>query len=1196
MSLPILNSLDDIRLDRHGVIEASAGTGKTYCIETLVARILREGLAALDQVLLVTFTEKATEELKARIRGRLQGELAEAKGEAATRIHAALENFDRAEVATIHGFCNRVLREQAFENGESFEPRLIDDRDVALSCLRDMQRSLWPQQFGEDLRAALLLAGFPGQVRDHSEWEARILNLAMRYRPQCGDRITPEVDVANGMANLRREIEAATMQLKTAVGKVDAGDVGASEFAVGFMKLNIPEKSLNPRLAGIILPALRFIQFSKEDAVVAASELMKSATNCSGYSEEVGFQFLQGKYKKPGENWREVCPGLQAFIDAMDRMQRALAGGRELLTAVTIQDLKLRMAAWKKEHDALSYNDMIERLAATVGGEGSDDLLRLLRARYRFALVDEFQDTDPRQWSIFSRVFLEGGDGKLFIIGDPKQAIYSFRGADVHTYHAARKEILERHGGQGYSLATNYRSLPPLIHGLNAFFEDGNWFAPDPRTEFVPVSSPEDKHRRTRLYRDNSGRAPLTLIQIPASNALGQRRAVAEAFADEISRLLRPGKPVIEFGIGSDAPRALRADDICVLVRGWKEVPDIEAALRARDIPSSIYKKDGLYQSVEARHLLHLISALAEPGDEVRRRRALLTEFFTLTPEELGARVEADDLPSEFIRLDTWAELAAQRRWPQLTQALLYDSGLAERTLSRADGERGWTNYQHVAQEMELAAFGQALDIAGLAHWLWRKVYGWADATAESDFYRIESEAPKVRIMTIHVSKGLEFPVVMLAGGLSGGMKPDFGEYHDDEGRQVYELIEQPATQALRDQERDSEHRRLYYVACTRAMMKLYLPLTTPRGRDKGPLHTFIRDAALAAEAQLAGSGTCMTIDPNEKKVGGNFPSPSCDAPPQATAKLESRKTLPAVVDLPPRARGLHGRRVNMVSFSQIKSRGHAYEADQDLQFGESALLKDDDEARPLDDIAGESEEFLPPGAETGTALHEIIERVPFETIATAPAPLDLLAEGSASLAAIESGARKIAAAKSELVIDDVARAAAGMVWNALRRPLGESGESWRLADLGPEARRHEMEFHFSFRPTETIPGVTRDPLGFVHGYIDLVFRRDGRYFLADWKSNALDRYDEEAMQACMTEHRYDLQYMLYTVALLRWLRGNVPGFEYEKHFGGVYYFFLRGMRADDASNRKGVYFRRPSESEVAAFESSMPTLAGGGA
>lgn len=1182
-----LTDFSQVDLDRHGVIEASAGTGKTFAIESLVLRLLTETPVALDQILLVTFTEKATSELKARLRQKIEATLAQ-DSSSQPNLRAALENFDAAAIFTIHGFCQRVLKQHAFENGEAFDLEVIDDAPLYKRLLRRQQRRDWPALYADDLPRILALSNYPDQAGNESAWEANVLEIARRFRPVGGDQLAPAPEQTLDLGAAQRTLRGTLDDILPQLGQIDPDDPANSDFYRYYAALPVSSSTRSARLRHVVAPLLALVAAHAKSACEPAdfALLLEHCDNCKLFDEH-GFAVLEqglGSSAQPADKLAAVCRQLETLRRQLDipRMQN-------LLAAKTIARLKDDVAAHKEEHGLIGYDDMlslVDRALAPQRGGGMNPFLASLRQRFRYALVDEFQDTDPVQWRIFRRIFLGSPEHRLFVIGDPKQAIYSFRGADIYTYRRAREEMLHQHQAASYTLPVNWRSVPALVEPLNRLFGAGHWFPPP--SEFQPVRAQEDDElRQWRLDHDAAGRAAVTLVDLLQSQqkAKDAQRAMARFVAREIARLLAPGQPASLLFRHSAAQRALVASDICVLVRRALDAALVEEALRATGVPFSYYKKQGLYQSREALHLLFLFRAIARPGDAQAVRKALLTSFFAVPLDKIAdyRELAAEHPIRQLFR--RWDEWRARRDWVQLFNSIRRDTGLIFRQADQPEGDRALTNYRHLLQDLQQHAIDRNLDFQGILDHLQNCHTRAVSLSEESNLHRLETERPKVQIMTVHSCKGLEFPVVFLAGGFTGRRDDPYWRFHDANDNLVYDLTRAPAGRQRHLQEADEEEQRLYYVALTRAVFKLYLPYFRPqRMSSAGPVGRFVFDSIETAWPDDRAAANIARVDESGQDLSGESPEPAGPLPkmPEPTAPAI---TLPD--PLIPDVRFAFGDRlVAQSSFTALSHHAAPSAGQAGIASGltEVQAVREDEPGPGLsayleeDAPAAAATAELPRGPRVGSMLHAILEQIDFDEVAAARRPEALLASRAAAGAMMATHLQTTGLAASAL------EPCALIVYNALCTPLNNNG--LRLCDRGRKDRIHELEFYFPLDVPEQDA-----PDGFLMGFIDLVFRHDNRYYLADFKSNYLaDGYAPAELARNMREANYILQLQLYAIAMCRWLRRTLPDFSFEKNFGGAYYLYLRGLDGQDPEH--GVFFHRATnEDEITADEQRLREL-----
>jgi len=1166
-----VDDVGEIDLGRHALVEASAGTGKTYTIENLVVRFLKKWPELqLENILLVTFTEKATGELKARIRQKIENTLGEDDGLDARqrqKFQETLNHFDSAAIHTIHGFCHTLLKMFPFETGNLFEQELIDEGPLLEKLLRDQMRRDWPDRYGRRLDTLLALSGFPEGAE---KFVRRTVNLAVRFGDlRQGVQLLPDL-AGKELSELWRSAFETIATLKSLAGE-------PPQLSDGYNRLNINKRSKDAILRDMVTPLETVLQQADSDdfrlsALTPLVAQLKKRT-ASGTNLD---RLIPGKWLKAGPNLH-VCPNLAGIKERLDLLIRQITDLSYVLMVDAVQRLHRDAQAMKRRNGWMSYQDMLTRVADWLAGESAGESIDFIRQRYRIAFVDEFQDTDDVQWAIFSRLFLQervDPKNRLFLIGDPKQAIYAFRGADVFTYLEARQRMtaLAAAGhARLYGLAVNWRSVPPLMTAFNRLFVQDTWFGASNLDRPFEIGY-------ARTGSPGAGQLPFTVLSDrshrPAFNVIDLRRAATHGVAKmklagfisrEIVTLITRGGIRIENTDGRDRP--LHYGDIAVLVRSQSEFVLLEPFLKAASIPYRFYRKPGLFQCREAHWLSLVLHAVCQPDQPPVVRMAMLTPFFDISPEALARWPEIPSDHTSQHLLTRWSRLGEQRRWGPLFQSLMEDSGMVLRHCSEADWARTVTNFRQLFDYLDVSAFNENLDMAGMTAALDALRRSEMDAGTGEDIHAIEDEGQKIQIMTMHMSKGLEFPVVFIGGGLTVPGNTGMHVYHmldpacpDDGFNKVVDLTD-GSTGAQIEKERDDDDKRLYYVAFTRAKLKLYIPYYPAAGRQRwrGPICRFVStsvDSAFSARDVKAGILGWHEADavalPEETMADPQAKPTGVELPPD--------DLLPSQVDF-------RHRKTALESFSSIGHRilrKDAFWEPQPNFYPDSAPGRDDDEPAvqpPIDPVAVADPDVLPGGSVMGSMFHHIFENIDFQAVFDGPAdllandPVRQVIDSALSIYGVESTWRQIIAQ---------------IVANTLNKTIRTDHATFTLSALKPGQRRHEMEFFFplaAIPPADMgIPGCTfvTPPCGelMVRGFIDLVFKWQDRYYFADWKSNRIgDGYAVGAMQRTMASAGYDLQYQLYAVAVLRWLQQQLGDrFEPQRHFGGVFYFFIRGM------------------------------------
>jgi exodeoxyribonuclease V beta subunit len=1161
---PILGA---INLDRHAVIEASAGTGKTYTIEHLVVEILLREPVTLDQVLVLTYTERAAEELRHRIRSKLEEVLfspsLEEKGvshkpnevwrlddQARGKLRRALNSFDVASIGTIHGFFGRVLTEHAFASGRPFQGELEDGRALFGRAFKTALRRWLAVRPGDP---AELLASWLEQESDEALEELEKL----LYDCHSSRR---EIQPAFSLEALGREIE--TNPLFT----IDL-DAESERFVTALKEAKVNYKTVES-IRERLLPNLRFA-IGRHGRSLGAS-----------LSEEA-----MEAIRKIGACVRKVKlpPGsVQELAEAFCNLGAPLVSLEAALVQTALPKVREFLKRDKATTGQFDFDDLIAGVVHALEGPRGGSLIAALRRRYRFALVDEFQDTDELQWTFFERVFIESDAGhRVCLIGDPKQAIYGFRGGDVEAYLKARRQI-ERQGSPPVPLSHNFRSTAALIEAYNRVFDQAaepSFFQGDIAYN-QPVASGRDY---VADEPRGSPTPPIYLLNIePKGKKLGMpelRRGLARQIAREIRNLLEDDRPGLFFGLRGAEKRVV-ANDIYILTMTNRNATEDSRALRQADVPFSFYKQEGLFQTSEAREVCDVLAAIDQPDDSPSRGRAWITPFFGVP---LDALPELDDLPDShplIRRLTGWNDLAHRREFERLFCRILDESGVIRRELFLKDDERALTNYHHLFEILLEEARATGCELADLVTTLTAYIQGTRKPPGEdSDVQRLESDRDAVQIMTIHKSKGLEAAVVFLYGGFTVKGIGERYEYHDSNGRRVLYLGDDPDAEKRANRERDEEQQRLFYVALTRAKARLYLPMVPGDmwdNRWKGG-YKRVNDRLNALELQMTPGDfeRHFRVIPFQDWPIGSGP----DDRDQPAADVSGWR--------PPQDLGAD--RDETRDFADLRNRHAGYEVtsySRMKRLWETELMVDDQERDRDAAVARPPEGDLPGGTNAGTFLHEILELVPLESLVEA-------ADRQAWIE-IPAVAKIIDDALVQNGIDREHRAAAAlMAYLALTRPIAVgSGRSIRGLGLCPKSLR-EMEFLFPLpeesHPRLDIPSLARKKFvvkrGFIKGFVDLVVEHDGLVYFADWKSDVLDSYDPEPLARHVKKH-YDLQATLYSLALVKALGAHSEN-EYRTRFGGLVYVFLRGLK-EAAPDRPAIYFDRPAWGDILKYEEEI--------
>jgi exodeoxyribonuclease V beta subunit len=835
---------------------------------------------------------------------------------------------------------------------------------------------------------------------------------------------------------------------------------------------------------------------------------------------------------------------------------------------------------------AYDFDEMIAGVAGAVMKPDGANLVAALRSRYRYVLIDEFQDTDELQWEVFRRVFVEsGGPHRTYLIADPKQAIYGFRGADVHAYLAARAHIVPP-GFTPVLLEENHRSTPELIRAYNLIL-DQRASLPFFDGEHITYDAPVRPGRHLSARNtDGTPSAPVHVLEVvPKEESLGideLRRGLARQIAREASLLLS-NEHGLRFG-NPGSEKWVTPGDVFVLTATNRDAQQVAVELRNAGVPFAFYKQEGLFQTAEALAVRDLLAAIDNPADPARRGRAWISPFFSVPLSVLPDLAEIPDWHPLVQRLSAWKDLAERGRFETLFSRILDDSGVALRKLLLKDDERALTNYFHLFEILLEHARATGHGLTELVATLDGYVRGTRKPPDEDgDVQRLESDRDAVQIMSIHKSKGLEAAVVFVYGGFTAFPSDGLYEYHDVEAQRVLDIEPSEDAKTLAERERKQEQQRLYYVALTRAKARLYLPFVPTAfwssRWDGGYRQVNDRLSAVLDGPESAGHFIRKRFG-DEPVRGGLVDSGARIRPPEdwrtPAGDLADRDDSGAFAGLRERHRAYE-----VTSYSRMKQAwAGATAAPIDL----SEFRGDSGRGTDLGLLSAGQ---LPGGRVAGTLLHEILEAVPLDETASAP-DLD-------SWRAIDAVTGAVDAALTRSATNPVFRAdAEALVYCALTTeiPIGPGRSIPGLCRCLRSVR--EMEFLFPIpeaahpRLSDPDPGKLVIERGFVKGFVDLVVEHEGLVYFADWKGDVLDSYEPRALGTYVAE-QYELQAKLYVLAVVKALHIHSQ-VEYDARFGGMIYVFLRGLRQPGAVG-SGVHFSRPEWSEVLEYEVELITL-----
>ncbi|HIG2857002.1 exodeoxyribonuclease V subunit beta [Klebsiella pneumoniae] len=1151
-------SLDPLRLPLIGerLIEASAGTGKTFTIAALYLRLLLGlgGEAAypraisVEELLVVTFTEAATEELRGRIRSNihelriacLRGEsdnplysalLAEIadKDDAAKTLLLAERQMDEAAVFTIHGFCQRMLSLNAFESGMLFEQQLIEDESRLRyqACADFWRRHCYP--LTRDIAAVI-----------HDVWKGPrdLLKSLDRWlqgeAPQLKSPPAPNETLAERHQQIIARIDSLKQQWREQVGEIE----GVLENS------GLDRRKFN-----------RGNQGKWMEKVNAWAQEETLSYQLPDALEKFAQSFLLERTKAGGE------PPVHPLFSAVESLLASSLTLTDLVLARAMVEIRDAVAREKRRRGELGFDDMLSRLDEALRGDSGETLASAIRQRFPVAMIDEFQDTDPQQYRIFRRIWRRQPETALLLIGDPKQAIYAFRGADIFTYMKARGDVAAH-----YTLDTNWRSSPGMVGSVNRLFSLSDNPFMFHEIPFLPVKAAA-KNKGLRFTVD-AANVPAMNVWLMPGDTVGSgdyQTFMAQLCATQIRDWLSAGQRGRALLWRGETSRPVQASDITVLVRNRLEAAQVREALQTLGIPSVyLSNRDSVFETLEAQELLWLLQAVLAPERENTLRSALATSMFGLTAldiENLNQDEQAwDALVEEFSE---YRQIWRQRGVMPMLRALMTARHIAENLLATRGGERRLTDILHISELLQEAA-SQLESEHALVRWLAQHIAE-PDSNAASQQMRLESDKHLVQIVTIHKSKGLEYPLVWLPF-IARFRKQDQAFYHDRETfAAVLDLGQDEASLELAEAERLAEDLRLLYVALTRAVWHCSLGVAPLSSRKSGnsDFHLSALGRLLQAGEAMDAAGLAARLadfchGDIALQIPGELDLTPWQAPAATIPRLSARELQRRIAD-----------DWRVTSYSGLQQ--HGFSGGQDL------LPRLDVDAAGVGEVVEEPQltpHQFPRGAAPGTFLHSLFEELDF----TQPVPEGWMAE-KLQLSGFDAQWAPVltdwlgGVLKTRLPGPDIA-----LNQLAARDKQVEMAFYLPIAQLLTAERLDALIRQYDPLSADTPPLDFRQVRGMLKGFIDLVFRHEGRYYLLDYKSNWLgedrEAYTRPAMEQAMRAHRYDLQYQLYSLALHRYLRHRLADYDYDRHFGGVIYLFLRGM--DGQEGGQGIFTTRP--------------------
>jgi len=1242
-------------LQGSSLIEASAGTGKTFTIAMLYVRLVLGHRGADSEarpltppeILVVTFTDAATKELRERIRARLieaaeyfradparveaavaarpegedllydlrKGYATEQWAACARRLQLAAEWMDEAAVSTIHGWCNRMLSEHAFDSDSLFSQTLeTDQSELRAEVVRDYWRTF----------LAPLDALSASEVR---HWFASPTALQAEIRGLLGHAdLLPKAPPPLEALQQAREKQREHLDRLKANWPAWCDEIQAL-FDDARVKKQFKATSLNAPNCKKWIDKLRDWANTPE---MLRPDFEDSAAVWTRFTP-AGLAEIWLIGEPPAH---PAFVAMETLRDALDAQPTAY----HALLSHASRWITQRFAEEEALRSQMGFDDLLTRLNDALHKPNGARLAEIIRQQYPVALIDEFQDTDPVQYRIFDAVYRiadNDPDTAIILIGDPKQAIYAFRGADIYTYLEARRAC----AGRLFTLKKNFRSTLEMVEAVNRCFDaaeerrDGEgaflFRGAEGGDNPLPFIAAEAQGRKDRLQADGHDVPALSAWWLPSAeegkplSKEAYLRGMAASCATEMVRLLNLGQTGAAGLRGADSMTPLQPAHMAVLVNNGTEARAIRMALAERGV-RSVYlsERDSVFQTDEAGELRLWLAACADPDDGRLVRTALATVALGLDWAALDA-FNRDEL--------AWEECVLQFRgyrdcWRKkgvlpMLRRLLNDFHVPQRLLGQTagaavNGERVLTNLLHLAELLQQASSQLDGEHALIRYLDEQRQDEGGGAGGDARQLRLESDAGLVQVVTVHKSKGLEYPLVFLPFACT--YRPAKADdmplkWHDEEG-QLHITLGDANVLPRADRERLGEDLRKLYVALTRARYATWVGIAPIQSVELSAFGYLLSGGRPIVATELADlltqlKGECAEISVAEAPPANDKPFVPRGAQQvrgdarRLTRRVREHWWIASYSSLRKDNGVIGGTLAHAVAAPVIdvepdESRVAPETRSEDVfhELREAEAL-DDDEATPLAlaaapgsaaaALAQQADQTLhgfQRGADAGSFLHDLMEWAANEGFAKLAADEQLVRDTVARRCNLRGWARWIEPLTDWLLY-------------LLRTPLalpaveGEAVPPVVLAKL--TSYMAEMEFWLAAHTVDTqvldqlvcdltLDGAPRPALeparlnGMLKGFIDLVFEHDGRYYVADYKSNWLGAddtaYTPAKMRAQILHSRYELQYVLYLFALHRLLKVRLPDYDYDRHVGGAVYLFLRGGRAPG----QGLHIERP--------------------
>lgn len=1135
----------------HCVIEASAGTGKTYIIENMVLDLIMQGIA-LDKILLVTFTTKAALELKIRIRKKLESvlhtltsvnklEKLNNNTTAATWIinerhyfllQIALSDISKLNVYTIHSFCQQILSQTMFENGGLLRQTLTVNNNLFLETFKNLIRTRFTKNSYEKqilVEALTILGGIEklSELLEDALAEFSVLDLPTN----------------NSIKNTIKHFPIKIT--KILIEEFDNYQINnTSNILLNAIKLAALDIRNYKAIINRLKQILNGIQYTNNSKNYGLFWRHLTATD---------LQYLCDKLSKcinAFHDTKKIAPIIKLFNSCELLLNKAY-DFKSIIVATFLPIIKNELDSAKQKIGIFDFNDMIILVYQALKSNNKKQILQYLQKRFQIAIIDEFQDTDKLQWSIFSNIFLDDKH-RLILVGDPKQAIYGFRNGDLPTYLAATKKVMSKAKRSKETLSINFRSTCNLINIQNQIFNQNkqpSFFTGKNSNLFEAVSCGQPNLKLSDKI--DQPLPALILLDINTSNKAHIKQELAILMAKIIKETLHTAQ--------LDGER-IKPEQIMVLTYSTKECREIEFALKAINVPCMLFKQDGLLTTIEATFIKDLFIAIDDPMDDDIRAKVLLGPFFNLSFNEI---VKCKQNPEDFYAvklLFSWQQLIYSRRYGEFFSKLMSESYITQNISLYSNNDVNIANIRQILEIIHIEALKQFCTPTDLAYKLqcWTEGINWPDLK-DIDTKKIEVLSGAVQILTIHKSKGLEAPIVAIYGGFSSGnTRSNIHRYYSQNDRKIWIGSQKNAPlsiQELINIEQEEEYQRLFYVALTRAKAQLILPRITNKPVNKNSYDTHkwpydcVNKQLFALPIEMFEKKYIVCRDANSNLDTLKFVEEQESHNVQNLELLSTENLFPDFHKLAKKSRP-------MCRFSYTTLHNYFSNTIDKIDTQKTKLQIKNYSYISNDNV---KTDINISNSRLGIIVHKILQLIPLETT---------LNKSKKEWLEIPSVMKLF----DDYVPIELHDLVSKLVYQAITNPLiSMENVTIELCKLKNIIR--ELEFTMPYPGCEDM----------INGSIDMIFQFNNKIYILDWKTNMLSNYSQNTLEKIVLEH-YLLQVKIYIIAVCRFFKIMSKEI-FDNYFGEFIYVFLRGLP------HQGTYHIKPSWSNILDWEKEIEML-----